>query len=143
VSKVESIFGARRRAKFGCGFLSARDVEELLEGRLEASRVERFERHLAEGCVECLHLSAAIEEFRRVLTDGAVAAEVSAFVRTERSLKRTLREAFARALRGRATAPSNLPWERELTAEELESIAAAGPPVPPQEPEDERDPDAT
>jgi hypothetical protein len=126
MSKVESIFGARRRGKFGCGFLAQRDVEEMLEGKLADSRRERFDVHLREGCSECLHLSAAIEEFQRVLDKGALGIEAEQFAETEHALKLRVREEFERtfAERGRSHTP---PWGREISTDELEQIVAAGP----------------
>jgi len=144
MSKIESIFGARDRGKFGCGFLSQRDVDDLLTSELEGPRFDRLEQHRLE-CEECVHLLAAVERFRAVIDDGVLESEARQFAESEQAVKARLREEFALTLgsSGRRGSP---PWGREMSTDELEYIAAAGPDGP-QEPlvpenEDEKPDDA-
>lgn len=137
MGKVESIFDARRRAKFGCGFLSQRDVDELLEGKLIDSRRERFEKHQREGCAECLHLAAAIEQFRRVLDEGVLQIEADRFARSEHDLKRRLQEEFERTFADADRRKT--PWGSEISTDDLEQIVAAGPDGPRADPDPEAD----
>jgi len=139
MGKIESILGARRRGRFGCGFLAPRDVEEMLEGRLAEDRRRRFELHLQQGCVECLHLAAAVEKFRLVLDEGVLGVEAGQFARTEHGLKLRLREEFDRIFAGRGR--HRAPWSGEIGTEDLERIVAAGPDTPPAEPNLDPDPE--
>jgi len=130
MSKVESIFGARRN-KFGCGFLTHRDIDELLEGKLSAERTDRFQQHQRGGCNECLLLGASVERFRRILEEGVLEVEAGQFAKTEQALKERLREEFQQMFSAAEVTMVEAPWSRELSTDDLEHIAAAGPDTPP------------
>lgn len=113
--------------RFGCGFLSRRDVDEMLEGRLDDARRERFEQHQREGCTDCLYLAASLEQFARVLRDGVLGIEARQFADVEPGLKVHLRQEYERLFARNGLPVSSLPWAREISTDDLEHIAAAGP----------------
>ena len=127
----------------GCGFLSPREVDALVEGRLKARRLGLFDTHRGEGCGECLHLHAAAESFRDILEHGVLAAERTAFGRTRRGVEARLGQEVDR-LREQGSRRSllGLPWGvgRGLSSDELEQIAAAGQPDLDDSVTDEDDP---
>lgn len=59
----------------GCGFLSAKDLQEAIEGRLSPPRRTEFEAHVDKGCSECITLAADLETFRRILASGTLESE--------------------------------------------------------------------
>jgi len=138
MSKIESIVGARNRGHFGCGFLSQRDIDDLLSSGLDASRSERLEQHRVQ-CEECVHLVAAVERFREVIDGGVLETEARQFAEREQAVKLRLRQEFERTFGPSGRRGGSVPWGREMSADELEYIAAAGPdgPTDPLVPEDE------
>jgi len=141
MSKVRSIFGSPGRSKFGCGSLSQRDIDDLLSGELDELRSERFEEH-CRVCDECVRLSVAVERFRTLVDEGVLESEARRFALGERSIKARLREEFERAIVDSGQRGGSLPWGREMSADELEQIAAAGPdgPTDPVIPKDDDEP---
>jgi hypothetical protein len=123
--KLTSMFSRRRDPDLGCGFLSQREVDSLVEGHLAGDRQARFGQHLLEGCAECLHLSEAVQEFRRILEQGPLQAEKAAFERGRRAILARLREEARRAAEEDGTVVQ-FPWARGMSTAELEQIAAAG-----------------
>ncbi len=112
----------------GCGFLSSREVDALIEGRLGARRAGLFDAHRDRGCGECLHLHAAAESFREILEHGVLEAEQTAFARIRRSVEVRLGQEVDRLQDGSGRSLFGRPWGvgRGLSADELEQIAAAG-----------------
>jgi hypothetical protein len=133
---VRSIFG-RSRA-FGCGSLSRHQVDRFLEGGLDESTWVDFQGH-ARSCNECRHLADALEIFRELLEDGVMATERAAFERSERTLRARLRQELERLPSG---SRGFFRGAADLSCEELEQIAAAGPQDPKAD-DGIRDDDAT
>ncbi|HEU5181335.1 MAG TPA: hypothetical protein VFW45_11110 [Candidatus Polarisedimenticolia bacterium] len=80
-----------------CGFLSAADLQDFLDGRLAAARQEEFDRHVAGGCAECVTLAADLEVYRRLIKSGPSESER----REAEQQAETLRERLRKELRRR------------------------------------------
>lgn len=130
MSKIRSIFGKPPKDRFGCGFLTRRDIDEILESRFDEARQERFEEHQREGCTECLYLAAALEQFTRILKDGVLGIEAEQFSEIEQGLRINLRREYEKIFARNGLPVSSLPWAREVSTDDLEHIAAAGPDGP-------------
>lgn len=118
---VRSIFGGSRA--FGCGALSRRQVDLFLEGGLDEESWDRFRSH-GQTCHECRHLAEALDIFRELLENGVLDAERAAFERSERTLRARLRQELERLPPGKRRL---LARTADLSCEQLEQIAAAGP----------------
>lgn len=59
----------------GCGYLSAEEVEAALDGRLSDERLAEFDRHIEDGCSDCVTLAADLRVFRRVVEEGVLETE--------------------------------------------------------------------
>lgn len=81
----------------GCGFLSSRDLQEAIEGRLSAQRRQEFESHVEQGCAECVTLAADLATYRRLLSSGPLDSER----REEELHSEPLRELLRREIRRR------------------------------------------
>jgi hypothetical protein len=59
----------------GCGFLSAEEIDDALNGQLSEARFAEFDVHVEDGCAECVTLAADLELFRAVATDEPLQIE--------------------------------------------------------------------
>ena len=91
------IFTRKHQGDIGCGFLSQREIDSLLEGDLAAERLRSFRRHQGTGCGECLHLGEAIDHFQSAIEHGPMESERIRFGGTTRIVKAHLRRALERA----------------------------------------------
>ena len=81
----------------GCGFLSPVELELAISGTLDDERRADFDRHLDQGCADCLLLDADLEIFAGAVRDGLREQEASEFAaRAPMLLARLSREAARR-----------------------------------------------
>ena len=110
----------------GCGFLSERQIDAFLERGADPDLEQGFEQHLRDGCAECLHLVAAMEQFREVLERGPVQSERARFAETRHLFRTRLRYAVETDDGEHSAGFLGLGTARGLSPEELEQISAAG-----------------
>jgi len=80
----------------GCGFLSARQVDAWLSGRIAPRRRRAFEGHQLSGCSSCALLAADVSVFGGVMDGGVIETERREFELTAPLVKAQLRQALAR-----------------------------------------------
>lgn len=92
IRTIKSILNRSIEAPAGCGFLTSREIEAWLDGKLAGERKEAFGSHQLGGCCSCSLLAADLEVFHGVVTRGLLESERREYERTQAILKAHLRQ---------------------------------------------------